>query len=461
MAYSSEQLNNLGGYQTGETYAVPIPTLVPEEIQPEQAVTKRTLFDKGLPRIVMICGGIFLTLATLAVVVGGATAKLNSYGQPAARTPIEPDTDDVSAIATAPEQPHDVGAMQTKLALGTQEHVLATLNQPPPSIPVESSPTPNHVEVIPLEAELPPVPTSVPQAIQTQPLQSVADPLERWQQLAGLGSWGVVQPQTQLTASVAQTANYNQTEVGGRPLEAIQSDPNASTLAQARDLEAENLLLRGQIQRTVPVGARAQGELSAPLYWSGASDISSLRASLRLTEPLVDRRGAIALPSGTEILARITQIDAGTGFLQLEGVLALIPAESGVSELPLPAGALTIQGGEGPLLATRANDPSGRIARRGAGSAILSGLSRGAATAALGNTSSSFSSGFGGSSSSFSQERDPNFALGFLEGSAGSLSTQAQQRNQRTIQQLEQQAPIWQIEAGQPVSLFVRQSLSL
>ena len=391
-------------------------------------------------------GSSVVLLIFLRLLTGGGSSSTEANAVASASPPEE--------TATADGRDEEIADLKRQLALQNQQMQVKLSEWE------EQRTAADEAETAPLEeVAIAPDVVPLPPSSQTEP--PPPDPLQSWQVLSGMGSWGTVNPRLLAATSTPTAANYRQTDAGGRPAAAIQGSTETAQVTP-RDLEAESTVLRGRIQRRIPVASRVAGELSTPVYWSDATDPQSMLFVVRLSEELKDSQGVTAIPRDTEILSRIAQVDASTGFVQLEGVTALLAGENGTTEMPLPAGAVSIGGIDAPLIAERANDVGGDIAALDVGSAIFSGLSSGARTMNLPRfSSSSSSSSFGGSYSTFSESRDPNFLLGFLEGSAGSVAEEMQQRNRRHIEQLQEQASLWQLPAGTPVSIFISKPLSL
>ena len=385
-------------------------------------------------------------LIFLRLLTGGGSSSTEARSAAAANPPEETETVD--------PKDEEIADLKKQLALQTQ-HLQMQLSEWEEQRAAADEPELDPPEEVAIAAPVDELPPPAPPA----PAPAL-DPLQTWQALSQLGSWGTVNPRLVASRSAPTRANYNQTDVGGRPAPALQGSVETAQVTP-RDLEAEATVLRGRVRRRVPVASRATGELTTPVYWSDATDPQAMLFVVRLSQGLADSRGVTAIPSETEIVAQIAQVDASTGFVRLEGVTALIPGADGTTEMPLPAGAVTIGGVDAPLIAERANDVGGDIAALDVGTAIVSGLSSGARVMNLPrSSSSSFSSGFGGSYSSTSESRDPNFWLGFLEGGAGSVAEEMQRRNRHHIEQLQEQAALWQLPAGTPVSIFISKPLS-
>ncbi|MGK7887940.1 MAG: hypothetical protein AB4042_01300, partial [Leptolyngbyaceae cyanobacterium] len=131
----------------------------------------------------------------------------------------------------------------------------------------------------------------------------------------------------------------------------------------------------------------------------------------------------------------------------------------GQRELLLPPGAIELrgQGGE-PLMAGQLNDPGDEIAAMDAGQFALGAIRR---TAELYTRSDSRVETRNNTTIVSENNPDPNILAGVLEGGTDAILESITERNRQAIASLESRPPIWVLDAGTPVQIFVNQSMQL
>jgi hypothetical protein len=182
------------------------------------------------------------------------------------------------------------------------------------------------------------------------------------------------------------------------------------------------------------------------------------RFSVTLHEPLTDNQGRIAIPANSKILVTVEGVSE-SGMVQLSAVGVVWIEPGGHRELILPSGVLQVRGESGePLMAERFDDPGDEIAAMDATQVVLGAVRR---TAELYTRSDTRVQTNSNTTVVTEDNPDPNVLAGVLEGGADVLLETLTQRNERAIAQLESQPPIWFLEAGTPVQIFVNQSMQL
>jgi hypothetical protein len=375
-------------------------------------------------------------------------------------------------------------------------------------------------------------PASAARSTPVSPSRSESDPMERWQELARLGSYGSIQPESspqtdkfagagqvnQRVLQAMQNAPYDvastavptariaptsavqdfQPEFSSRfpttisqPESVVPSDeeenseadiqaaaelqqdesvtqpepsaqnPSSSLIAQMPpesppilEEEEARILESDDRQHALTVGTRAAGELVTPV--TIAESRTTDRFTIKLTEPLMDNQGQIALPEGSELVVQVDSVSE-TGQVHLSAIAATWAIDGQQRELMLPPGAIQVRGEEGePLVAEHFDDRGEAIAGMDAGQFLLGAAGR----AAQLYTRSGSQIQTRGSTTVISEENpDPNILAGLVEGGTDAVLESIQERNQRAIERMEEQPNIRFIETGTEVEIFVNQSM--
>jgi hypothetical protein len=523
------------------------PLLKEETFEEKPVRSARPVWKLPVPKLLLI-GAALLPVFALAglFMAGGRQARLADEGP---RTPDaeETETGVSSTEAELQQAREEIAALKAQMALEDQGHLQtateakpesrsttptvsatppkpaatpATVTSPQrvsatPAPPVVRQPTPVR-RVQPAPAPIAPIPrpTSVAAAPTPEP---AVDPVERWRELAQLGSYGsgampenVVEPETQ-AASVAQAQWVEST--GARPsipapatatahqisapetlttepapifssmkpdtpestLEAApapvpvesaspESMPSLEVAAEAETVAAPEILTAAearilQATSTPPAliaGTQSAGELATPVVLDEPAGDDNF--VVVLTEPLLDSQGQVAIPAGGELVVRVDDV-ADNGLVQLSAIQALWQDQGYQRELTLPNGYIQIRGHQGtPLTADQYNDLGPEIAAMDAGQFALGAIRRASELYTRPNTRVETNSG----STVITEENPaPNVLAGVLEGGTDAILDTIADRNQQAIAELEQRPRIAYIEAGRPVQVFVNQTLQM
>jgi hypothetical protein len=258
-----------------------------------------------------------------------------------------------------------------------------------------------------------------------------------WQLAGGTGT-----PSAQFEQAIAsQTATANSTP---------QSDPtkeqsNAGYTSVNYTNSGKNLL----------IGTRAGGKLDTPIAWSGNLQNSDQNFLIQLTQPLLAADKSVAVPKGAYLVARVRNANAG-GLLQMSATSALLTRNGQTTEQPLPQGAILVLGKGGKPLQAKAQRRGG--GGNNLGAVLLSGASHAAELANQAVSQSVFNTGGGYTATTTS--RDPNYLAGFGQGAAQAIVQQMQNRHQLAQQPIASQ-PIYVLNQGTSVQIFVNQSVLL
>lgn len=331
------------------------------------------------------------------------------------------------------------------------------------------------------------------------------DPMQQWQQLAQLGSYGSIQPEriAPMEFSSSRQRLDRQRLDGQRIAQAVPSVPTAQiaptsavqpisdrlkTAPPRRSSErqdqlpkpasvepdaSESTLALPEVQATVPIlqeaesailgsdstpqsliaGTSSPGVLVTPIVVDGAS---SDQFAAVLAESLIDSRGRVAFPAGTQFLFQVERLSR-TGQVHLTATTATWDVNGAQQELVLPTGAIQIRGEAGePLLAEHYQDRGDEIAGMDAGQFALGAIGR---AAELYTRSDTRVQTRGFSTIITEDNPAPNILAGLIEGGTDAILETIQERNQRAVERLEELPNVRFIEAGTPIEIFVNQSM--
>jgi hypothetical protein len=285
------------------------------------------------------------------------------------------------------------------------------------------------------------------------PLQASAtkaeDPQTRWQALAQIGSYG--------SAGAPSSAPIAQSPV----------EPKATEVSNKQDAQIsdrdEAPILTGRAARSLSVGSTADGIVVSPVIYEQAvsSNVSQTDNNpdagdvflIRLEQPLKASDGSEALPVGTQMAVKVGSVSSN-GFMRLSVASIAVDGQ----DTPIDPGNISVRGAAGyPLIAHSAVDRGAALASQDGSQALWSGVSK---TAGLFNRVQSqvVTSGLGGFSSS-STNPPPDVAAGFLEGAAGALAQNSQQRSQRATQETLDRPNIWTVDPRTKVQIVVNKAV--
>jgi len=487
---------------------------VPAE-NPLESKTERTLAKKPLPKLAFVAAGLFVVFG-----IGGfAISSMMSSKKPNFTNPLTNKTDaKTSIVEKKVDESNESGELKTQLAISKQSDDLKAIDErskdkkkekrvkpgdkdkeeaqgknPKAATPVKASPasanppparsyTSQPVRPAPMPARPAPVPTPTPRvatslpppppppspkaqnALNQQPIKP-SDPVEQWNTLAMLGSYGrVTQPEDEPNADMGNAdmgklqppSAKDKQKSSGRTMHLGES--RLHHLEDETLTDAEQRVIDGVPIRRLNPGSTAAASLSTSLLWAeGSSDEQHFVVAL--TEPLVGVDGLEAIPAGQQILFTISSVDSNG----LVSALATFIIDPEGNEQPLPPGAITLQADkERPLLAEGLFDPGGEIAGMDLGIAALG------AVASVGEImnrplqqQSSSTTGAQTSTTTTSTSGDPNILGAIMQGSATPLLLTIQKRNEEAIKRLSDQKNAWFLPVGQSVQVVVTRAVEL
>ncbi|BAY13343.1 TrbI/VirB10 family protein [Calothrix sp. NIES-2098] len=310
------------------------------------------------------------------------------------------------------------------------------------------------VERIPRSGQsYPPPPTIIPNP-QTQPLVNVnppstPNPVQDWERLSKLGSYGQMAVNNQSNANVTtpQAENNDRTEP---PTKNPQPEQQNSTVSQGSQ----------QSPKSIAVGSHAKAVLATAIFGETSKSTDGDRTNVfvvRLKEPLKTVDGAIAVPANTEFLTEISSLSE-QGLIQLNVVKAILPDRGQLTEKSLPQNALMIRAPQGkPLIANQFPNRGSSIASMDLGLFVLGGL--GKAAELVNRTESQVVTTNAGGTIVSNTNPQRNILAGILEGGMNTVVPQIAQRNQQAISQMTQRTNVWFLPAGTSVEIYVNQAL--
>lgn len=373
-------------------------------------------------------------------------------------------------IKMAPPKSDEVPPPATTAPIVTRAYV------PPP--PVVRQPPPPPPQARPIVSK----PIPAPEIVEERPK---IDPLEQWQALADVGSYG----SSSFLEKRGETSAYQpiendssphsqdgQIEGGaGTPPPISNSIPSSETIStgdrpmqistaapSSRPMERSQVNRDPQILRAeIPVGERVEAELQTPIAWTGQLQNPNQNFIIKLSEPIEAANGEEILAKGSTLVAKVTQADE-SGLLQME-VSFVQPVDSDgqpildksgrIRKYHIPSGSLLILGGDGGVLQAEAKQPDT------IGNDILASVLNGVASAAgLSNRPSGQTFTTFGSEIDYG-DSDP--VSGLVQGMAGSMAQSLVRQNQSAIATTESMPQVFVLEQGSDVQLYVNESFSL
>jgi Bacterial conjugation TrbI-like protein len=365
------------------------------------------------------------------LVLVGVNLNLKTPPRPLAVAPVKP-----------PEEPEDpTGGYKTELALGKQERELKGINRPTGAPLVRRTLPPGASAPVAQVRSLPP---ELPQRISPPQIRQLSAGVSKTQiyDLAKIGSYGQVNGSGQVQA-----------------VQLTQSPRIAQSQQVAATASADEIpVLQGGISKQLLISTTADGVIVNPLIAEGNTiQGGGQQATIRLSSPLLYDDGSVAVPAGTEVIAKLQSISSN-GFVQMIAVSLLMIRNGRRYEVPLPQSAISIWGVQGqPLIAKSITDRGQEIASQDAGQFLAGGAQRGAelfnrataqtATSSLGITTAATS------------YPPINLLAGIIEGGSSQLTTNLAARSRAAINSAVSRPNIWSVQANTPVQLIVNQTV--
>jgi hypothetical protein len=361
---------------------------------------------------------------------------------------------------------------------------------PPPrtySSPSTTYSPPSRTYSSPSTTYSPPSRTYSPQrnAASTPTLNPIAE-LER---LRSIGSYGQVayantttanaditslNPDTQtnlntgqpLTPSTPPLSTTGET-VGETGIEKIRPRWSSSVKSQAKNyLSEESQIIQGRKAQYLVVGQMASGVLVTPLIKEqsdsrngspNAPTDDGRRYVARLTAPLKDNHGQIAVPLGSLLAIELVSVDgANHASAQVRSIII------NNTEYPIKPGAITVLGDNSqPLIARKYHDRGGEIARGDLTVGVVSALSKVGEIINQPDTTEEIEDEFEGRIRRRSSGNQRNITGALLEGAFGSISSILGERARSSTEEIQSRPNIWYIPASTRVTFLVNRTLEM
>ncbi len=491
--WTKTEINQLLGLQTRDV------TIQEDDSVPVmETVNQGTLFEedgesrrKGLAKnpwakFAVIGGGLGIVFLSIGLIFHFTTQmnwkSANNQKAPGIEENEETKTEEES-----------LAALKTKAALAGQEEQLAAakakadLEEPktelvkaeePKEIPVKVQQKPVPVRTPPRPRPVaqqrispPPKPVSTPQTPKA-PVAPSIDPLQQWQILAQLGSYGgqgngqqaMGNGQNQPSLPIAPVIHPSQLlhqNVGGKNpsiTPPVQSVSNVSTsLSEVSYSPEEERFLSEprQPQRQLTIGQTASGQLQSPLVAETMVQEGQMleRFVVTLSTPLTNSQKEVLVPVGTPLIVVLNAVQ-GSG--RVMAYVESIVFEG--QEFPVPPGALVLRGQGGhPLMAKLIEGGKDDLRMANATTFALGALAKTGELLNRGSTTTTTT----GLYQSHTQEFDePNLLGGILEGGFDPLVEQMNAQHENRLDKLDGRSDLWMVYSGSTVEIFVNQSIT-
>ncbi len=372
----------------------------------------------------------------------------------------------------------EVDTLKTKLALAKQSEAVKAAQQelrrtkpksevvkkpaPPAPIPVKNVAPPEVITKIVREPQPLPKPEIQPAPPAPPAPPPKPDPMQEWQTLAKLGSYGMVtQDISEQNTAKTPSAPAKKTE---SPLDRSKPDlkpkSNTSIASQRKRRNSKSTVIGSSAEAVIATAIFGETTKSRRRSRSSKNNSNSSGDEnifvVRLEEPLKARDGEVVVPAGSEILTQVSSI-SDRGLMRLNATKVLLKDKDELIEKSITPNALTIRAPEGkPLIAKNYPNKGSSIAQRDAVTFALGGLGR---AAQLFNRTETRIVRDEGAVFSETNNDDPNIAAGILEGGMRSVVPQITRRNQQAISKMSRKSDIWFLKAGKEVEVYVNQEV--
>lgn len=222
----------------------------------------------------------------------------------------------------------------------------------------------------------------------------------------------------------------------------------------------------GIATKEIAIGSSAQGRVIVPMIWDEADQSpTDGRFAVQLTEDMKATDGAIALPSGTILIAEVENVTRPNRLVSQTVVAVVYPDSSGrIHQVPIPPGNLLIRGTDNqPLIAESLFDRGSQIAKTDILVGVLSSLGRVGEiiNRPTQETFSQQSGVFGTTTVQTSTKSQPDILAAALQGFFTPIAERLQERSQRTNEELLKQDNVAILPEGTEVSVLVNSFVSI
>jgi hypothetical protein len=435
--------------------------LVPDEMiidvdrsEPQKVATADKPASRSIWTLTLV-GGLLGFLGMIVFLLSGAG------GRPKV-TVVQP----TPTPSTTPA-PDELAQTQARLALTDQQRqnrdasgTTRPLTQTSPTPKPSASPTPPTIASSAPQT-LPPPPAPLPPPVITSTAPSPAptplSPVEQWQLAAQMGSFGATRSNgaNAATSTTAPTAPITSATASSPALPipvAASSNPRQLPITQLRN-SPDVPGMRSQPLAAVMLGSTATGQLQTEIILSSGVDQQDVKYLIQVRDPLKDVNGAIALPSGSTIVATIDRSSGQAGAVQFKAISLIYNNQ----EYALPEGSLVIRNKDGGVLQARRQGGGGGIGQFIL-PALFNGLSQAGQVAAQPRSTTTTTTG---NRTTTSTDGRGNPQSAFIGGAANSISQQLQQQAQMANQQAATQPVSWRLAAETEVQIFVNSTFEM
>lgn len=418
-----------------------------------------------------------VTVAGLTAIAFGSiglfVASLNGNWNKHANDP-KPMAEEQPQNPTNPDQA-EIARLKTLTALGNQAQII---KQQPKSFggaisPKKPATTANRISRQPLTVAQTPryLPPSTPPLQSftpyTPPLRSMGsnlvqsittrpvDPNQAWQKAVALGSFG--------SDGSSDSSNSIDNNASSQTASTHDSSETQLVSSQSRYEADESALLSGAPRRVVTLtpGAVATASLITPVIWAQdlKADQQPQKFSLQLGEPLYAADGSIALPAGSQMIAKVDAV-SNNGLMQLSVIALVSPSSTGNQITEVPDGAITVTAAEGkPLVAESQNPQRKGVFGKDLSVALMGALGQvGSLLNRPGNQTTMTSPYLSTTSISNGQT---NILGGLLEGGFGKLADRVSELQQHEIDEILKRPNLWYVPAGKSLMVFTNSPVEI
>jgi hypothetical protein len=445
-----------------------VPLLDEDDLEPSESESKTKTPVWSNP---MAKGGFTLTLMAIGFGAVGLIIASFSMGH---KNPIQTNLVVAKPSPSVDPAQSEIGRLKTVNALGSQAQTLkqnpkaaptAPAAKPAKSVPaVQPSPAIEPRSEVPIAdppspiyspgvTTIAPPPAPLPMAASSPPPAAASrevDPTQAWQEAAKLGSFG----------EGKGSAIVNAPAQPDEPTTAASTTSPGNAIAQPMTdsrYEADAAALLSGIPRqtvTITPGTTATATLTTPVVWAQdlKPDQQPQRFGLQLTQPLYAADGSVALPAGTQMVAKADAI-SDSGLVQLSVVAVVTPTAQGSQVIDLTPGALLITGEAGkPLMAENHNPEKGRIAGMDLNVALMGALGQVGTLLNRPANQTTVTSPY--LSSTSLSNGGTNIVGGLLQGAFDPLMKRMQDRQKQEMEQILKRPNLWYIPAGRELQIF-------
>ncbi len=258
--------------------------------------------------------------------------------------------------------------------------------------------------------------------------------------LAQLSASGVSSAVSSSTAPVAQNKQ-------------IKSIPQAQNVSYIAQNPVESKV------KQIPLGTTSIGEISNSIIWSEGVASDKSRGIINLSEPLLADDGSVALAANSSLIVEVESI-ASNGLTSLNAIaISYQDAQGNLKQEVLPPGAILIGGNDHqPLIAEQTSDSGGTVFGQDVLIGLLGAGERGFEVLNEPNDSTTISDDLVVRTSS---NRDTSLLNGAAEGVFGTTKERLEDRSEQIVDEEVDRVPIYHLEAGETVSIFVNSFLEI